>query len=290
MNITVVGAEGQLGAAVVHELKAAHQVTALAHADLDITDDRAVSRVIGALRPGAVINAASFNAVDRAEDEPVAALDTNAFGVRALAKAAGAIDAMLVHYSSDFVFDGAATEPYGESDRPHPHSVYAASKLLGEWFAADNPRSYVLRVESLFGRAPGSRPARGSVATMLTRMRAGDEVPVFEDRTVSPTYVVDAAAATRQVLERGIEPGLYHCVNSGSCTWVEFARELGRLLDVKPTLVPIRLDQLNLRAVRPAYCAMSNAKLAAAGIRMPAWQDALRRFVDAMPSDERGGG
>ncbi len=216
MHILVVGAQGQLGAAVVHELEPHHDVRALTHADLDVVDDEAVARVIAELRPDAIVNAASFNDVDRAEEEPIAALNTNAFGVRALARAAAAIGATLVHYSTDFVFDGSASEPYSEDDRPHPHSVYAASKLLGEWFAADVPSSYVLRVESLFGRAPGSAPARGSVAGILKRMRAGEDVPVFEDRTVSPTYVVDAAAATRQVLERRPAPGLYHCVNTGA--------------------------------------------------------------------------
>lgn len=285
MRILVAGAHGKLGSAVVQSLQADHDVRPLTHADLDITDDGAVADTVARLRPDAIVNAASFNAVDAAEDEAVVALNVNALGVRALARAAKAAGAVLLHYSSDFVFDGRATEPYTETDRPCPHSVYATSKLLGEWFAEDAGSAYVLRVESLFGRAPGSGPARGSVAGLLRRMRAGEDVRVFEDRTVSPTYVVDAALATRQVLERRPPTGLYHCVNSGHCTWIAFAREMARLLDLKPTLVPIRLDQMALRAVRPVYCALSNAKLAAAGIAMPAWQDALARFLRDNPRD-----
>jgi dTDP-4-dehydrorhamnose reductase len=157
--------------------------------------------------------------------------------------------------------------------------VYATSKLLGEWFAVDAPRAYVLRVESLFGRAPGARPPKGSVAAILNTLRAGGAPKVFEDRTVSPTYVIDAARATRQLLESAAPPGIYHCVNSGLCTWLEFAQELARPLGVEPRLVPVRMQDVRLRAARPQYCALSNEKLRSIGITMPPWQDALRRYL-----------
>ena len=152
--------------------------------------------------------------------------------------------------------------PYTEDDRPNPRSVYAVSKLLGEWFAADAPRAYVLRVESLFGRAPDGPPAKGSVAGIVKTLLEGGEPTVFEDRTVSPTYVLDAARATRQLVERTRAAGLYHCVNSGHCTWLEFARELARQLGVEPRLKPVRMADVPLRAARPQYCALSNEKLA----------------------------
>ena len=166
-----------------------------------------------------------------------------------------------------------------EEDRPNPRSVYAASKLLGEWFALDAPRSYVLRVETLFGRAPGGGPPKGSVAGIVRALQAGDAPTVFEDRTISPTYVIDAARATRHVIETQPSPGIYHCVNSGSCTWVELARELARLLGVEPRLKATRMADVAMRAARPQYCALSNAKLRAAGIEMPEWRDALRRYL-----------
>ena len=234
------------------------------------------------LRPDVIINCAAYNDVDRSEDRPVDALNVNAFAVRALARAATTVGAAVVHYSTDFVFDGAASVPYSEEDPPNPRSVYGASKLLGEWFAADAPRAYVLRVESLFGRVPGGPPPKGSVAMILEGIRAGREVRAFEDRTISPTYVIDAAKATRALLERSAPPGLYHCVNSGRCTWVEFARELARQLGVEPRLVPVRVADLKLRAQRPQFCALSNDKLRAAGVAMPPWQDALGRYVSAV--------
>ena len=156
---------------------------------------------------------------------------------------------ILVHYGSDFVFDGTATEPYTERDRPNPRSVYAASKMIGEWFARDAPRAYVLRVESLFGRAPGG-PAKGSVKTIVDGLMAGATPRVFSDRVVSPTYVLDAARATRALIEQRTPAGLYHCVNSGSCTWLELALEAARLLGVEAQVEPVRIADVSLRAAQ----------------------------------------
>ena len=279
MRIAVVGARGQLGAAIVHECRGRHETIAFDRAALDVTDDKAVAAAMDKARPDVIVNCVAYNDVDGAEDHAMEALSVNAFAVRALARAASATNATLVHYSSDFVFDGKASEPYVETDAPNPRSTYAASKLIGEWFAADAPRSYVLRVESLFGRAPGGPPAKGSVEAIVRALAAGNEARVFEDRTVSPTYIIDGARATLTLLEQGAAPGLYHCVNSGRCTWLEFAQELARQMRVEPKFVAVRMADIKFRADRPLYCALSNAKLAAAGVPMPPWQDALSRYV-----------
>jgi len=280
MKVLVLGASGQLVAAVVHEFSPHAEVVAFGRQDLDITDDARVLTRVAAEAPDAIVNCAAYNLVDQAEDDPVTALQVNAFGVRALARAAAECGATLVHYSTDFVFDGRTDRPYTESDGPNPQSVYATSKLLGEWFAADVPAHYVLRVESLFGRAPGG-PSRGSVATILQRLRSGDEVRVFVDRTVSPTYVSDAAAATRAVLERKLPSGVYHCVNSGHCTWRELAEEASRVIGCHARLVSVSVADVVLRASRPQYCALSNEKLASYGVTLPPWQDALGRALAA---------
>ena len=285
MRIAVVGARGQLAAAVAHECAPAHEIVALARADLDVTDDAAVAAAMARVRPDVIVNGAAFNDVDAAEDRPVDALNLNAFAVRALARAAQALGATLVHYSTDFVFDGHATQPYSESDPPSPRSVYAASKLVGEWFALEVPRGYVLRVESLFGRAPGAGPEKGSVANILKTLAAGGSPKVFADRTISPTYIPDAARATRSLVETSAKPGLYHCVNSGRCTWFELAREAVRLLgqpEWEARLVPVRMSEVSLKATRPQFCALANDKLRAAGVEMPAWQDALADYVAAL--------
>ena len=279
MRVVVVGAGGQVGAAVVHECRAAHEVIALPRGALDVGDDRAVAAAMDRARPEVIVNGAAYTDVDGAEDHPIDALNANAFGVRALAAAATKHGATLVHYSTDFVFNGAASRPYTEDDRPGPRGVYAMSKLLGEWFASDAPRAYVLRVESIFGRAPDAGPEKGSIAGIMRALKAGATSKVFVDRTISPTYVLDAASATRRLIESTAPAGLYHCVNSGFATWFEFAQELARQLGVEPRLEPVRLADMNLRAPRPLYCALSNDKLRSIGIDMPAWQDALRRYL-----------
>jgi dTDP-4-dehydrorhamnose reductase len=279
MRIAVVGARGQLGAALVHECAAAHETAVFGHAELDISDAAAVAAAMARVEPEVILNAAAFTNVDAAEDHPIEALDGNAFGVRALARTALTHGATLVHYSSDFVFDGRAASPYTETDPPGPQSVYAASKLLGEWFALDAPRAYVLRVESLFGQAPGAALAKGSAAAILDTLKAGGSPRVFEDRIITPSYVIDVARATRLLVESQAPAGLYHCVNSGQCTWVEFAREMARLLGIEPRLTPVRMADMTLRASRPLYCALSNEKLRRAGIEMPTWQDALARSL-----------
>jgi len=277
-RVLVTGAGGQLASAIVRAF-AGEEVIPLHRRDLDVTDPGAVRRVVRDARPDAIVNCAAFNNVDGAEEAPADALAVNAFAVRSLARAAEETGATLVHYGTDFVFDGEGTVPYRETDPPAPRSAYAASKLLGEWFGLDAPRGFVLRVESLFGCEAQWRGRRGTLDGMVESLEAGREIRALTDRVVSPTYLEDAAAATRFLLEAGAAPGLYHCVNSGHGTWYEVAVEVARLLGVTPRLVPVTTADLTLKARRPRYCALDNGKLAGAGFRMPAWQDAVRRWL-----------
>lgn len=278
MHIAVLGSRGQLGAAFVEAAREHHHVTPFDRAALDITSDAAMLEVLTRLAPDVIVNCTGYNAVDAAERQPGDALRVNAMAVRSMAHAAQATGATLVHYSTDFVFDGLATAPMDESHPTNPRCAYAVSKLLGEWFAADVPRAYVLRVESLFGAASDQRP-KGSLETILDGLRAGRTVRVFGDRTVSPTYVIDAARATLTLLEQDAAVGLYHCVNTGAATWLEVAETAAAMLGVTPTLEVVSVADVSFPAKRPQYCALSNAKLAAAGYRMPTWQDALTRHL-----------
>lgn len=277
MRVLVLGAGGLLGAAIANEF--AGDAVPLTRADLDITDRGAVERAIATTRPDAVINCAAYNNVDRAEEEPVIALQVNALTVRALSAAARTAGAAFVQYGSDFVFDGTASRPYTETDVPNPRSVYGASKLLGDWFALEHPSGYLLRVESLFGMPASPASRRGSVDTIVHRIRTGQPVPVFVDRTASPAYTVDVARATRLLLERRAAPGIYNCVNAGAAAWDAIAQEAARLLQCPVQLQPITLETAGLRAQRPRYCAMSNEKLRQAGIPMRTWQDALAEYL-----------
>jgi len=275
MKVLVTGAAGQLGATIVRDWSDRAEVVPLTRDSLDIADAAAIDALVARERPQLLVNCAAYNDVDGAEDHPVDAIRVNALAVRAMAAAAERAGALFVHYSTDFVFDGATGRPYTEDDEPAPQSVYASSKLLGEWFGAEASRYYALRVESLFG----GRHRRSTVDRIADTIRAGQPARVFTDRTVTPSYVEDVARATWALVESEAPFGVYHCVNSGLTTWFELAREIGRCLGVEPDLVPVKVADVALKARRPQYAALSNEKLARAGVEMPAWQDALRRYL-----------
>jgi dTDP-4-dehydrorhamnose reductase len=287
MKALVIGAAGQLGTATVARLNGGSEkhgsetnsvrfdVVPLTRADVDLSDAVALRDAVLGLKPSIILNCAAYNLVDQAEDDPRPALDVNAFAPRVLAEAAEETGATFVHYSTDFVFDGKGTQPYTEADPARPQSVYGSSKLLGEWFAAQAPRHYVLRVESLFG----GTYVRSSIDKIITTIEKGEETRVFVDRVVTPSYVEDVVTATLALIDRGAPYGLYHCVNSGETTWYGLAEEIARLLGKPATLAAVKVAAVKMRANRPQYCALSNRKLADAGVVMPSWQDALSRYL-----------
>jgi dTDP-4-dehydrorhamnose reductase len=284
MRVLVVGAAGQLGQAMVRTMAATDTVIARTRRELDITSLRGVEAAVADARPDAIVNCASYNDVNRAELDPVPALEANAWGPKHLARAAASAGATLVHFSTDFVFDGETAAPYVETDGPNPRGTYALSKLLGEWFVLETPNSYVLRVESLFG----GPQAKSSVDMLLDAIVAGREATPFSDRVVSPSYVEDVVAATRRLLELRPAPGLYHCVNSGMTNWLELTQQLAAAAgrpdaNIRPTL----MADAKLKPPRPRFAALSNAKLAAAGITMPPWQDAIARYAGIQNSKFR---
>lgn len=254
-------------------------VIALTRSSLDVTDPAAVANTVADAAPDLIVNCAAFNDVDGAETRATEALAVNAFAVRSLARAAETAGAVLVHYSSDFVLNSDRTEPHVEDEHPSPIGVYASSKLLGEWFAREAPRAYVLRVESLFGSPANWTGRRGTLDHIVDAIEQGREVKVFTDRIVSPSYSKDVAAATKHLVSNGAPAGLYHCVNDGHASWHDVAKDAAAILGIEPRLIPISVDQLPLKVPRPRYCALSTKKLAATGFTMPTWRDALRRWL-----------
>jgi len=277
MTVVVLGAAGMLGAVTVREWRDhGHDVIALTRADVDVTSAAQVSQVIAARTPDVVINCTAYNRVDDAEDEPTVALDVNTWAVRAMARAASVAGAVFVHYSTDFVFDGETDRPYTEDDTPNPQSAYGMSKLMGEWMAAEVPAHYILRVESLFG----GNASRSTVDTMLHKFATGQPVHAFSDRTVSPSHVADVARATRHLIDHRSPHGLYHCVNSGCATWLEVAERLREWSGhTTAEIKPVSTADVVLKARRPRFAALSNAKLVAQAVPMPTWQDALRTHL-----------
>jgi dTDP-4-dehydrorhamnose reductase len=292
MRILVIGGGGRLGGVTARALDAAgHRVRAFSRGQLDVTDVDLVNATINGLKPDVIINCSAYNAVDAAETDPIAAFKVNAHGPSALAAAASRVDAVLVHYGTDFIFDGRSTEPYAEDGPANPLNLYGASKLAGEHEVRRAPKHYILRVESLFGglAVPGQKSTIDAIIDTLT---AGDTVRALVDRTVSPSYIPDVVRVTRLMLEHNAPFGTYHCVSSGCTTWYDLANELARRLAIGGTVLGIRSDELKTIAARPRFCALSNRKLLALGLDLLSWRDALgehlsRRLAETAPAQAR---
>jgi dTDP-4-dehydrorhamnose reductase len=278
--VMVVGAGGQLGRAVA-EWRGGAEVRAYRRQDLDAADAAAVGAEMVRVRPAVVINCSAFTDVDAAEAAQADALRVNGVAVGVLARAAEAAGATLVHYSTDFVFAGREDCAWTEDDEPEPQGVYAQSKLVGEWLARDCRSHYVLRVESLFG----GPQRKSTIDRIVSTLREGREMKLFHDRTVSPSFVDDVVGATWALLERAAAPGVYHCVNTGATTWLGIGQAVAARVGADPRLlVPTSVKDVTMKAARPQYAALSNARLAAAGVSMPAWEDALARYLSRLPA------
>jgi len=271
----VAGSEGQLGRDLVTAL-GPELAWAGGRAALDVADAAAVLRVLEEVKPDVVFNASAYNKVDAAESEPERAFAANAFGPSALARAAKAVGALLVHFSTDYVFDGTGTRPYQEADCPRPIGAYGASKLAGEQLvAAARGEALVLRTSAVFGRG-GNRQKGGSfMERILEQARAKKPLRVVSDQVFSPTYSPDLAAAAI-ALARTPARGLFHVSGGGSCTWHEFAVAGLEIAGAPAPVEAIRAADLNLAAARPAYSVLDNGRLFATGVApLRPWREAL---------------
>lgn len=281
-RVLLTGAGGQLAADLAAAFGAAgYTAHSYRREDLDIADEAALRRALQDAQPEIILNPAAYNRVDDAEADPALAYTVNAFGPRTLARSAAAVGAMLVHFSTDYVVDGFARQPYVEDAAPLPLSVYAGSKLAGEHFVrALAPRHYVLRVCGLFGQAGRTTRHGNFVETMLRLVVAGRPIRVVADQFVAPTSSADVAAATLGLLTAQAPFGLYHCTAAGETSWYDFAcaifAEAGVVAEVSPTTAA----DYGAPARRPAYSILDNSRLVASGVQRPRhWRDALRVYL-----------
>jgi len=279
----IFGAAGQLGVELVRELKArGYSVVAWDRANVDITDPAAVQNALARYDAEVVFNAAAYNQVDVAEQEPQAAFLVNALAVRNLALACRQVDARLIHFSTDYVFDGAARVPYIEEDPTHPLGAYAVSKLAGELYAqAYLDRVLVVRTSGVFG--PGGRhTARGNFVELMLRLAAGpNPIRVVEDHVASPTYAPVLAARTIDLVERDLT-GLYHIGGGAPVSWFQYARMIFEAAKLTPTLLATNEREYRTPARRPKYSPLSNAKMERAGLHpMPPLRQAIEMYFAA---------
>jgi dTDP-4-dehydrorhamnose reductase len=280
-RIVVIGASGQLGVELCAELKTrGYEVAAFGRAQLDVTQRETVERVIAQVDPWAVFNAAAYNMVDVAEREPLDALDANGLAVRNLAMACRQNDARLIHFSTDYVFDGRAGRPYNESDAVHPLGAYAVSKLAGELYAqAYLDTALVVRTSGVFG-VGAMKTARGNFPELMLRLaREGKPIRVVEDHVASPTYAPALASRSIDMLERNLA-GVFHVGGGEAISWFDYARLIFAKADVSADLQPTNEREYRTDARRPKFSALDNARMRECGIApMPALADAVVSYL-----------
>jgi dTDP-4-dehydrorhamnose reductase len=277
MRVLVTGSGGQLAREVIKVSNTeGYDTTALERQSLDITDFSAVSKTISELKPDVVINCAAYNNVDGAEDDWESAFLVNGIGVKNLALACNANGSVLVHFSTDYVFDGDNKKPYTIADRPNPVSRYGKSKLLGEELLKNHAERYFLiRTSWVFGLGKFSFPKK-----VIEWASKNENLRIVDDQIASPSYTVDLAEALMKLIKTG-NYGLYHMTNSGYCSRYEWAAFILKKINWQGRLEPAKSAEFNTPARRPEFSVLDNFPLAQTiGRLLPSWQDATERFLN----------
>ena len=278
-DVAVFGCRGQLGVELMTVFESrGHRVIGFDRFQVDISDAAQVEQAFAAHKPDIAINAAAYNQVDLAEKEPLPAMQGNGLAVRNLAIACRDHNARLVHFSTDFVFDGTLGRAYMEEDTPHPLSAYAVSKLAGEIYAQaylENP--LIIRTSGVFGPRG---PARGNFVETMLRLAAGNKpIRVVNDSVGSPTYSPFLAARTADFVGQGLT-GVFHIGGGEAISWFDFAALIFRIADVHPDLQPTNEQEFKTPARRPKYSALSNAKMERCGIQpLPPIETAVTLYM-----------
>lgn len=288
MRILILGKDGQLGRELCHTLAPLGSITSAGRQQLDLSDTGAIRGYLQQAQPDWIVNAAAYTAVDKAEEERDMAFRINALAPQVLAEEAGRLGARLVHYSTDYVFDGKKKTPYTEQDQTCPLNVYGASKLEGEKAIAASGADYLIFRTSWVYSAQG----KNFFLTMLRLEAQRSEISVVQDQIGAPTWSRSIAEATAQVLRFFQNPmekgrvgslgGIYNMTAGGSTSWFEFARTIMAELAPSVSVAPISSSDYKTAACRPKYSVLSGAKLKATfGVALPQWDDALRQMIRA---------
>ncbi|MBU1337440.1 MAG: dTDP-4-dehydrorhamnose reductase [Acidobacteria bacterium] len=279
MKVMIIGADGQLGSDLVPALNK-HHLSSLTYPEFDILRTDQVEATLMDLNPDIVINTAAYNRVDDGEEFPLDAFRLNALAVRDLARMCSERETVLVHFSSDYVFDGRKRSPYTEEDSPSPLNVYGLTKLAGELFVRNLCRRYyIVRTSSLFGLAGCMGKGHNFVDLIIKRQEEGHPLRIVDNQRMTPTSTFELAERIRALIETNAY-GLYHLSSRGDCTWYEYAGEVFHLLGIAPDLSPINSGDYLARARRPAYSVLDNGKAARTGVpEFSHWTEALENFM-----------
>ena len=284
MKIVVIGANGQLGSDVVRRfIEHGDEVRALTHSQIEISDLESTASVLRAYTPQLIINTAAMHHVESCELEPQKAFAVNAIGARNLAILARDLDAVLMHVSTDYVFDGSKRAPYKEEDAPRPLNAYGITKLAGEYFVrCTTEKHFILRTSGLFGMNPcRAKGGLNFVELMLKLGRERKEVRFVDDEVLSPTSTEELAGQMLE-LSRTNNYGTYHATAEGSCSWYEFAQEIFAITGTQANLKLASPNEFPTKVARPKYSVLENAALSARRLNMfGTWREGVRQYLSA---------
>jgi dTDP-4-dehydrorhamnose reductase len=281
VKIVLIGAKGMLAYDLGVVLgEHGHEVVPVTHEAVDVCDRNSVMRVLQAYKPQVLINTAAVHPVEVCEREPERSFAVNALALRSLAQICRELECVLVHFSSDFVFDGKMTRPYREEDAVSPLNVYGTSKAAGEYFVrAIHSEHILIRCASLFGIAGNRAKGCNFVELMLRKASRGESIRVVDDVRMSPTYTVDIARQLVLLLEGG-HFGTFHVCNHGDYSWFEFARRIFELKQIDADLKPIPHEMAGWGGPRPLYSVLRNKRLEEMGLdRMRTSDEALKSYL-----------
>jgi len=282
VKIAVIGANGQLGSDLVAAFSSnGDAVSALTHSDIEITDLNSVSRVLVEAQPQVILNTAAMHHVEKCQCEPDKAFAVNALGAKNLATVARNLNAVLMHVSTDYVFDGTKGKPYVEDDNPRPLNAYGITKLAGEHFVrSTTDKHFVIRTSGLYGKhACRAKGGINFVELMLKLAKEQGEVRVVDSEMVTPTYTSELAEQI-VVLSRSDCYGLYHATAEGACSWHEFAREIFSFTDTPVKLRVAAPNEFPAKVARPKYSVLGNQALESQGLNVfKPWQNGLHKYL-----------
>jgi len=282
MKVAIIGAKGQLGGDVVEKFaEAGDDVIPLTHSDIELENLDSVARALSSREPDVVVNTAALHQVERCEQRPGDAYAVNAIGARNLAMVTQGLRSVLIHVSTDYVFDGKKGAPYVEENVPLPLNVYGNSKLAGEYFVRTlNPRHFILRTSALYGKRPClGKGGLNFVDLMLKLARKRGHVRVVHDEVVSPTATSQVAKQIA-ALSRCDAYGLYHATAEGECSWYEFAKEIFQLSNTDVHLEVATASEFPAKTPRPRYSVLENSALKNHRLNVfTSWQEGLCEYL-----------
>lgn len=285
MKIAVIGANGQLGNDVARAFTSnGDEVCPITHSDIELADIDSISNCMRTLHPDFIVNTAAMHHVENCEREPQKAFAVNGVGVWNLSKVVSDLHAVLVHVSTDYVFDGSKARPYEETDVPSPLNVYGNTKLAGEYFVRSTlEKHFVLRTSAIYGQNPcRAKGGLNFIQLMLKVAKEREEVRVVDSEIVTPTSTAELAQQI-VALSRTDAYGLYHATAEGNCSWHEFAREIFELANTWVNLKVAGANEFPAKVPRPKYSVLENRRLKDHGLNIfRPWQEGVREYLSSM--------